>query len=45
MAISVMSQVRHLNVGGVDKALLEAVAGQVNDSGTGQVCFPISHVA
>ena len=39
MSISVIEKVRKLEIGMVDKALLEAVADQVNDSGHGQVSF------
>lgn len=39
MSISVMNKVRKLDVGMVDKALLVAVADQVNDTGSGLVCF------
>lgn len=39
MSIAVMNKVRQLDAGMVDKAVLEALADQVNDSGSGQVCF------
>ncbi len=39
MSISVVLKVRQMDVGMVDKAVLEALADQVNNDGFGKVCF------